>query len=108
MYCGNGPAGGGAELPGSPLQTAPHVGLAGVSAKPLKLRAERGAFEMLSAVHRELQKVTACPIAACPAPMAKAPPPGANENPIVVQDLLATLPPSSRIDVLMVNWPSDE
>jgi hypothetical protein len=39
--------------------------------------------------------------------MTKLPPPGANENPIAVQDAVAVLPPTSLMAVMIVNIPVD-
>src|SRR4029077_780986 len=85
MNAGSGPDGGGVELPGAVDQLLPQPGVCGLPAKPLKLR---GAPNELSSAHCALQKVTELPTAPF-LPMTKLPPPGANENPIAVQDAVA-------------------
>src|SRR5712691_4009240 len=107
MNAGRGPDGGGVELPGSVDQSTPQAGVRGLSAKPLKLLDALVPLEVLSLAHCALQKVTELPTAAFCLPMTKVPPPGANENPTVVQDAVAVLPPTSVIVVVMVNSPVD-
>src|SRR6266576_2385973 len=103
MNAGSGPDGGGAELPGAVIQLTPQSGVRGALAKPLKLLESFPAPAMLLWVHWAPQNITRSPIPACWEPTTKLPPPGANENPIVLQDVLATLPPMSLIVVAMVN-----
>src|SRR5205823_10872327 len=106
MNAGRGPDGGGAELPGAVTQLTPQAGVRGARAKPLKLRESFPAPVRLFWFHCAPQNTARSPIPACWAPMTKLPPPGANENPIVLQDVLATLPPTSLIAVAMVNRPT--
>src|SRR6266496_4453971 len=106
MNAGSGPDGGGAELPGAVIQSTPQAGVRGAGAKPLKLLESFPAPARLFWVHCAPQNITRSPTPACWEPMTKLPPPGANENPIVVQDVLAALPPMSLIVVAIVNLPT--
>src|SRR4051812_2429611 len=83
MKVGSGAEGGGAELPGAVIQLTPQSGVRGDLAKPLKLLESFPAAARLFWVHCAPQNITRSPMPACWLPMAKLPPPGANENPIV-------------------------
>ena len=78
MSAGSGPWGGGELLPGSALHTAPHVGVVGLAAKPLKPRGAGPPLNELIFAHCAPQNVTEWPTAESSSPMTKAPPPGAN------------------------------
>src|SRR5713226_7351577 len=96
MKAGRGPAGDGALLAGSVLQFAPQLGVAGLSAKPLKLAGAGPPLRLFTFHHSGPQKVTAVPSALLPSPIAKAPPVGANAKIKTVQPLTdVVLPPSS-------------
>src|SRR6266478_1438860 len=105
MKVGSGPSGGGVLLPGSVVQATPQLGVVGSSAKPLKLRGAEPPLVGLSFAHCAPQKVTEVPVAAFLSPITKLPPPGAKANPTVVQELVAMLPPTSWIVVVMVKMP---
>src|SRR5260370_40823965 len=92
MNAGSDPAGGGVEFPGSALHIAPHVGVVGSSANPLKLA---GAMPPagFSFAHCAPQNVTELPKEPLGPPITKLPPPRAKENPIVLHDRTATQPP---------------
>src|SRR5438093_947590 len=70
MNAGNGPAGGGALLPGSVLQVAvgPHVGWAGLFAKPLNAAGAVPPVRTFRLAHWAPQKVTAFPMPLEPSP----------------------------------------
>src|SRR5260370_11065757 len=102
MKVGSGPSGGGVLLPGSVVQATPQLGVLGSSAKPLKLRGAEPPLVGLSFAHRAPQKVTVLPVAAFLSPMTKLPPPGAKANPTVLQELVAVLPPTSWMGVVVV------
>src|SRR3954465_15711612 len=89
MNVGSGPEGEGAELPGAVIQLTPQAGVRGERAKPLKLRESFPPPARFFCVHCAPQNITRSPMPACREPMAKLPPPGANEKPIVLQDVLA-------------------
>src|SRR5216683_2679276 len=97
--------GGGVLLPGSVVQATPQLGVVGSSPKPLKLRGAEPPLVGLSFAHCAPQKVTALPVAAFLSPMTKLPPPGAKANPTVLQELVAVLPPTSWMVVVMVKMP---
>jgi hypothetical protein len=80
INAGRGPSGGGELLPGSALQTAPQVGVFGLSAKPLKLRGAGPPLRELIFAHWAPQNVTDRPIAESRLPITKAPPPGAKAS----------------------------
>src|SRR5436309_13588916 len=62
MKAGSGPAGGGALLPGSVLQSVPQLGTDGFLAKPLKLAGAEPALSEFSFDHCEPQNVTGVPL----------------------------------------------
>jgi len=107
MKAGSGPDGGGVELPGSVDQSRPQVGVRGSSAKPLKLLGAARPLNVLSFAHCAPQNVTELPTAALWSLMTKLPPPGAKENPTGAQVVVAILPPTSVMVVVMVNEPAD-
>src|SRR5260370_42024278 len=104
MNAGSDPAGGGVEFPGSALHLAPHVGVVGSSANPLKLAVAMPPAEF-SFAHCAPQNVTELPKEPFGPPITKLPPPGAKENPIVLHDVTATEPPVSVTVVVMVKLP---
>src|SRR5437016_821558 len=96
MKAGKGPAGGGALLPGSVLQSMPQAGVAGLRAKPLKLAGAGPPLRVFSFHHWGPQNVTAVPGVLLPSPITNAPPPGKNAKISTVQPLaVVVLPPSS-------------
>src|SRR2546427_6092653 len=107
MKAGSGRDGGGVELPGSVDQSRPQVGVRGSSAKPLKLLGAARPLNVLSFAHCAPQNVTGLPTAALWSLMTKLPPPGAKENPTVAHVVVAILPPTSVMVVVMVNEPAD-
>src|SRR5260370_2785691 len=107
MNAGSGPDGGGVELPGSADQLRPQAGARGLSAKPLKLLEAPRPVNELSLAHWALQKVAELPTEPFCLPMTKLPPPGANENPIAVQDAVAVLPPTPWMWGIVVHIPVD-
>ena len=104
MNAGSDPAGGGVEFPGSALHLAPHVGVVGSSANPLKLAVAMPPSEF-SFAHCAPQNVTELPNEPFGPPITKLPPPGAKENPIVLHDVTAAEPPVSVTVVVMVKLP---
>src|SRR4029079_6716159 len=100
--------GGCVVLPAAVVQLSGQSGFRGDLAKPLKLRGSFPAPARLFCIHCAPQNITRSPMAACLSPMATPPPRGAKANPIVLQDVLATLPPTSWIDVATVNRPRVE
>src|SRR5438034_2294685 len=96
INAGNGPAGGEALLPGSELQSLPQPGVAGLSAKPLKLEGAGPPLRVFSVDHWAPQKVTAVPGTLLPSPITKAPPVETGAKINTVQPLAeVVLPPSS-------------
>src|SRR5260370_37616641 len=105
MKAGSGPSGGGVLLPGSVVEATPQLGVVGSSAKPLRLGGAEPPLVGLFFAHCAPQKVTELPVAAFLSPMTKLPPPGAKANPTVLQELVAVLPPTSWMVVVMVKMP---
>src|SRR5206468_514377 len=96
INAGNGPAGGEALLPGSELQSMSQLGVAGLSAKPLKLEGAGPRLRVFSVDHWAPQKVTAVPGALLPSPITKPPPVETDAKISTVQPLTdVVLPPSS-------------
>src|SRR2546423_2107010 len=96
INAGNGPAGGETLLPGSVLQSARQLGVAGLSAKPLKLEGAGPPLRVFSVDHWAPQKVTAVPGALLPSPITKAPPVDTGAKISTVHPLTdVVLPPSS-------------
>src|SRR5436309_7463210 len=96
MKAGSGPAGGGALLPGSVLQSVPQLGVAGFRAKPLKAAGAGPPLNEFSFHHCGPQNVTCVPAALLPSPITNAPPLGTKAKINTVQPLaVVVLPPSS-------------
>src|SRR5258708_26932381 len=74
MNAGSDPAGGGVEFPGSALHIAPHVGVVGSSANPLKLAVAIPPPEF-SFPHCAPQHVTPLPDEPLGPPLTQLPPP---------------------------------
>src|SRR5213596_2789759 len=69
MKSGSGPAGGCGLLPGPVVQFAPQLGVAGLSANPLKLAGAAPPLSVLSFHHCAPQNVTWVPLALLPSPI---------------------------------------
>src|SRR5690242_5649762 len=107
MKAGNGPAGGGALLPGSVVQPVPQLGTDGFLAKPLKLAGAAPPLSAFSFDHCEPQNVTLVPFELLPSPITNAPPPGAKAKIRTSQLASAVLPPTSAMCTAIVNIPVD-
>src|SRR6266487_4793916 len=69
MNSGSGPAGGCGLLPGPVVQPVLQIGVAGLSAKPLKLAGAAPPLSVLSFHHCAPQNVTWVPLALLPSPI---------------------------------------
>src|SRR5581483_383092 len=106
ISAGSGPAGGGVLLPGSVLQASPQAGVAGDSAKPLKLGATPAEVVGLSFHQRAPQKVTDVQVAASRSPIAKAPPPGAKATvQVTLTEFEVSVPAGLLTDATTVSVP---
>src|SRR5438128_12534707 len=85
MKAGSGPAGGGALLPGSVLQSVPQLGVFGFRAKPWKLAGAGPPLKEFSCHHCAPQKVTDVPTALFRSPITNEPLPGAKAKTSTLQ-----------------------
>src|SRR2546421_928546 len=103
INAGNGPAGGEALLPGSVPQSAPQLGVAGLSAKPLKLEGAGPPLRVFSVDHWAPQKVTAVPGALLPSPITNAPPVDTGAKISTVHPLTDVMLPPSSVTVAEID-----
>src|SRR5438094_10455594 len=102
MKSGSGPAGGCGLLPGPVVQFAPQLGVAGLSANPLKLAGAAPPLSVLSFHHCAPQNVTWVPLALLPSPIVHV---EGVKTTTEQSPVFAMLPPSSTMWTLIVCGP---
>jgi hypothetical protein len=105
MNAGSGPAGGRELLPGRVDQFVPQVGAAfGLFEKPLKAAGAAPPLRLFGFAHWAPQKVTWVPTVELPSPITKLPPADVAKTK-TLHEVVAVEPPSSLINVVIVNVP---